>query len=142
MKIDLNRIPQEGLVLEEEILTGKLGLDSQAVRLCGPLAVRAEAFMITNALSVDLKIRGSLETECSRCLEKIKLELNKQLKLNYALDKGQTFIELDDEIKTEVFLDYPVKPLCRTDCRGLCPRCGGNLNQGGCSCAVTEKKTL
>ena len=35
----------------------------------------------------------------------------------------------------EFSLALPVKPLCRPDCRGLCPECGKNLNEGACGCS-------
>jgi len=35
-------------------------------------------------------------------------------------------------------LNLPMKPLCRPDCRGLCPRCGADLNSGRCACAEPE----
>ena len=34
----------------------------------------------------------------------------------------------------EAILALPTRPLCAEDCRGLCPRCGANLNQGACGC--------
>ncbi len=38
----------------------------------------------------------------------------------------------------EFVLSLPVKPLCRPDCKGLCPQCGKNLNTGSCSCVHEE----
>ena len=35
----------------------------------------------------------------------------------------------------QIQLNVPMKPLCRVDCAGLCPRCGVNLNSGPCGCA-------
>ena len=38
-------------------------------------------------------------------------------------------------VAEQVQLNLPTHPLCREDCRGLCPRCGANLNDGPCGCA-------
>ncbi|MEG2005510.1 MAG: DUF177 domain-containing protein, partial [Bilophila sp.] len=38
----------------------------------------------------------------------------------------------------EFVLALPVKPLCRPDCKGLCPVCGQNRNEGSCSCVQEE----
>lgn len=43
-------------------------------------------------------------------------------------------IDLTEAIRQYVLLAIPMKPLCATDCAGLCPTCGHNLNQGPCSC--------
>ncbi|MCR5485868.1 MAG: DUF177 domain-containing protein [Clostridiales bacterium] len=42
--------------------------------------------------------------------------------------------EADDLIRDDIFLSMPSKFLCREDCKGLCPSCGKNLNEGPCSC--------
>ena len=38
----------------------------------------------------------------------------------------------------EFVLALPVRPLCKPDCKGLCPDCGKNLNEGSCSCVRDE----
>jgi uncharacterized protein len=43
-------------------------------------------------------------------------------------------IDLGDAIREALILAMPEYPLCREDCRGLCPRCGADLNQGPCAC--------
>ena len=42
---------------------------------------------------------------------------------------------LEDALREQVLLALPLKVICREDCKGLCPHCGANLNDGQCSCA-------
>jgi uncharacterized protein len=44
------------------------------------------------------------------------------------------WLDLDDVLETAVILDMETKFLCREDCRGICPDCGKNLNDGPCGC--------
>ncbi len=44
-------------------------------------------------------------------------------------------VPLGEEARQELEMAVPFGPLCRPDCRGLCPRCGANLNAGPCACA-------
>jgi uncharacterized protein len=37
-------------------------------------------------------------------------------------------------LREQFYLALPMKPLCREDCKGLCPQCGTNLNTGSCEC--------
>ncbi|MRR10305.1 DUF177 domain-containing protein, partial [bacterium] len=46
--------------------------------------------------------------------------------------KGE--IDLWPELREAVLLALPLKPLCREDCRGICPACGRDLNEGSCGC--------
>ncbi len=47
-------------------------------------------------------------------------------------------LDLDELISSEVYLSLPMKHLCRTDCKGICEKCGKNLNEGPCSCNKKE----
>ena len=142
MKIDINKILLEGLTLEEEINPSALDLETDIVKFLEPIKIRAEVSKITNAVTVNLSLSGSIHLNCSRCLREFNVALKKILRLNYHVDRTEPIIDLDQDIKEEIILDYPIKPLCNPDCKGLCPKCGKNLNEGGCSCAITEKKTF
>lgn len=47
-------------------------------------------------------------------------------------------IELDKEIRDFAILTLPMKKLCTEDCKGLCPKCGKNLNDGSCNCVKKD----
>ena len=44
-------------------------------------------------------------------------------------------LDLSEAMRQYTLLAMPVKPLCRSDCAGICPSCGYNLNQGSCQCS-------
>ena len=86
---------------------------------------------------------------CGRCLEAFTGGIESELDL--VLRTGPDGIRMEDEDETAPFigdewiafdapvrealiLSMPIKPLCRPDCRGLCPRCGENLNVSSCTC--------
>lgn len=107
---------------------------------------------------VDVSVHGSvgatIPQTCSRCLESFpaRVEASVDVRLvprpatadNIELgadDLDVDFYEndvldLDRVVETETTLALPMKPLCRDDCRGLCPACGGNRNVVQCSCAA------
>ena len=43
-------------------------------------------------------------------------------------------IDIGETLREEILLALPLAPLCAETCRGLCPRCGADLNQGACDC--------
>jgi uncharacterized protein len=47
-------------------------------------------------------------------------------------------VNLAPEIRDQILLTYPIKPLCREDCAGLCPVCGGNRNVRACACETRQ----
>jgi uncharacterized protein len=134
MKINIDQIPPQGLTLEETILPKGLELDTEVVQSRGPIQIEADVSKITNAVTVDLNFSAPVTFICSRCLNEFEVILKKNLKFNYRVEKTQHEIDLNPDIRQDIILDYPINPLCKPDCKGLCPKCGKNLNEGKCKC--------
>ena len=99
--------------------------------------------------------RTRLEVECSRCVEPFEVPIDTTFDLRYVpqtenVGEGEReigeddlaiafyregMLDLIDLMREQFVLAMPMKPLCREDCRGLCPECGTNLNKGQCDCA-------
>ena len=137
MKIDTRQIPDEGLVLTEELNPADLDLNTDIIKFLSPVKAKAIIHKSYDAVNVILTLGSLMNIECSRCLKEEKIDFSRRIELNYAVDKSGPIIELDCDIREEIILDYPMKPLCSVDCKGLCSKCGANLNQGGCHCGAT-----
>lgn len=138
MKIKIDSIPSLGsLTLNEEIEPVSLDLDTPDIHFREPIMARHSVSRGTNVVSLDSTIEAKLSLTCCRCLCEYMQNFSKKFKFNFAIDKTTQFIDTTDSIREELFLSYPLKPLCRPDCKGLCSICGGNLNEGGCFCATT-----
>jgi len=137
VKIFINQVPSEGLLLEEEIKPAELDLKTELIKFHSNLKVKAHVSRVISALIVKLDIHSVLSAACSRCLEEFEWQLNKDVQLSYPIESSATFIDLNPEIREEIILDYPIKPLCKLNCEGLCTKCGKNKNEGGCNCGST-----
>jgi uncharacterized protein len=104
----------------------------------------------------DVVVTGDIDATvplvCSRCCETFPLPAHADVDARFiprpdggeAQELGADDLDLDfydhDElnvaalVETETTLALPMKPLCRPDCRGLCPVCGGNRNAVACAC--------
>jgi len=137
MKIYINQILPEGLTLIEEFTPGDLDLETDVIKFRGKVMVEANVSKITNVVIAKLNFSALIYTNCSRCLNEFEFDFKKGVELNYPVNKLEPSINLAPDIREEIILDYPLKPLCNPDCKGLCPKCGKNLNEGGCSCGTT-----
>ena len=99
------------------------------------------------------QIQAQARLECVRCLEDFDLAVTvgmtvvadragaaRGLEEELEADDYMKFhdgrqLDLRKEAREALLLELPITPHCREDCRGLCPRCGANLNEGPCSCA-------
>ena len=88
-------------------------------------------------LVVQGTLQVSLEGRCGRCAGKFSTNLTvSDFLCARELPEGLDSVDLTGDIREEVLLRLPNYPLCLPDCRGLCPQCGKNLNQGPCRCTT------
>jgi len=137
VKLDIRQIPEEGLTLSEDFNPRDLDLDTDLIKFLTPVRVIARVTKSYGAVRVFLNLSAEMQVSCARCLKESKKLLEKKIELDFAVDKSNFIIEIDHEIREEIILSYPVSPLCNIDCKGLCQKCGKNLNEGGCNCGTT-----
>jgi uncharacterized protein len=77
-------------------------------------------------------ISGTIGFECSRCLEASSVPVN--IKICESFPSTSEVIDIEAEVRELLILELPEKPLCRQDCKGLCPECGCNRNMKDCGC--------
>ena len=84
---------------------------------------------------------------CARCCTEFQRELVFPMAYKLATslsdsdDSAEEFLlledgclDLDEVVRTQLLTEMPYRFLCREDCKGLCPKCGKNLNLGPCGC--------
>jgi uncharacterized protein len=123
-------------------------------KLIRPLNVDLEIQKRPDHIHIQGTLQGTLQVACHRCLttfpwslkeqievflvEEEKLEPSEEIELEATELEYEFFdgaiIEIDQLVIEQIFLTLPVKILCSESCRGLCPRCGVNLNEEPCRC--------
>ncbi|MBQ9501010.1 MAG: DUF177 domain-containing protein [Lentisphaeria bacterium] len=87
--------------------------------------------------------RVTIAGECGRCLAPVEREIAAEnIELFIALPQTAEEIDISEDIRSEVLLELPMILLCKEDCRGLCPRCGADLNRCKCGCSGTPGGAL
>ena len=131
MKIQVNRIPAEGLQ-EEAVYDPKL-LDVERFDLHveEPIVVSSFITKAENAVLVQAQIRCRLRLSCARCLEPFEFPMEIAGTFSYQV-RPSDVVDVTDDIRQEILLAYPMIPVCQEACKGLCPACGWNLNAGSC----------
>lgn len=85
----------------------------------------------TNIL-LEGRVAGEWELECSRCLKCHAAAFESVVDETYPATSDR--IDAAEEVRQALILSVPVQTLCAPSCRGLCPRCGADLNAGPCGC--------
>ena len=133
MKVNVHEIPKSGLVLEEEKLASELDLERGDFKFSQPVTIKVQIERERDSVNIHMDIYSQITFSCGRCLKRVDLPLKKKIDLVRPV-QGETVIDLTQIGREEIILDYPVKLICRPDCRGLCPQCGRDLNQSECGC--------
>lgn len=162
MFISVRDLEQKDLNFREELAPDTLDLGSE-MRQSGPLQTSGQATLISERQAhkgaiQDIRLVGKVVTQvelaCARCLEPVGREVDRDFDLLYrpqGADAGREEISvtqaeaeigyyrgegllLEDVLQEQILLAVPYKVVCREECKGLCPQCGQNLNQGKCQC--------
>lgn len=107
-------------------------------------------FRVNNIHKTQIEFEGRIEFQlelvCDRCLTRFKKNFSEQvlfiLKKDYLGDEldiinfTDYLCDITDYIKDIVVTSLPVKTLCKEDCKGICQKCGVNLNKEKCKCNI------
>ncbi|MBV9661439.1 MAG: DUF177 domain-containing protein [Acidimicrobiales bacterium] len=112
--------------------------------------VEADAILdsVDGGVEVTATVAAPWASECRRCLKPVTGVLRAQVREMYRPrgfgeqtdDDDETYplggeqLDLGPLVRDAILLELPIAPLCRPDCRGLCPTCGADLNEGPCGC--------
>ena len=118
------------------------------MKVSGNITNTAGYMRMSLAMSVDYS------AQCARCLSPVNgtFSLNlektvapKNLLSNLDEDKlddyaiiEDGFLDMDEQLRDQMEMEFPLRFLCRDDCKGLCQKCGKNLNDGKCGCPEKE----
>ena len=133
MKICVKEIMPDGLDIEEDISPKELDLEAAQIQTVSDIKVKAHIEKEKDVVIVSCDIRANERLTCSRCLSEFDSLFEKKEDFVYDLS-GEHIIELNNDIRDTIILDYPMRPLCKPACKGLCSYCGKNLNEGLCDC--------
>jgi uncharacterized protein len=130
-------------VIEKIIIAGADVLFVSPVKVTGTLMYTGEDFIVKGTIQVLYLV------QCNRCTADIKENLKFDFAEEYAKQEDDNhpdrylfatnFIDIEAMVLDNISLQVPMKHVCNEDCLGLCPICGGNLNEKYCDCIEEER---
>ena len=156
MQVDIRAIKdQKGATLpvHGQSPCPSLEVEGGAVSECWPVRVWGSVTNTGKGYLVRVHLSTAVKLECTRCLEPFTLPLERDMEevfypeglrgkvsekdevVSYFTDDT---LDLGESIRENLQLALPMKRLCQEHCRGLCPVCGHNLNEGECGCQRPE----
>ncbi len=154
LRVNLGQLGREGSVTVE----GTISADDELWRdtgLAWKEGVSVE-MQVSNAGTGEIVARGAVDgvllNHCRRCLENLETRFRRNLTLVFVSDGSDEgdesgaypFVESDADldvstaVREEILLEVNPYVVCTSDCAGLCPQCGTNLNEASCDCTQDE----
>ena len=141
---------------EEESLTFEYQMDMSNVKFDGcnafidPVEVQGNVENSDGIVTLNYKVVLNYYHPCDRCMNDVKQTF--KYSFNHILclkdndsDLNEMYIildeyelDLDKQVETDLFLELPSKVLCSDNCKGLCDKCGKDLNKGTCNCVTYQ----
>ena len=119
-----------------------------------PAYVSGEIVNMGGYIGLRAKVSVDYDAECARCLKPLsrsftaefeRTVVNRGELVNTSEDEADDYIqivdgmlELDAVAAEQLMMEFPTKEICSDDCKGLCARCGKDLNEGDCGCPKKE----
>jgi uncharacterized protein len=155
VQLDLTRYRQPTAHFDRTFQPEEVADEGDAYRIVAPVHLVFDIHKDRDRFRLVGDVDTVLELACSRCLDSYRLPVTASFDLRYLPGSEASAdaehevgdedletsyyrddqIDLNELLREQFYLALPMKPLCRDDCRGLCPQCGVNLNTGGCDCA-------
>jgi len=157
VKVDItDLLLTEDKVVEQEVKTELTSFQSKLGEF--PITKKAPFILhLENQEKKFLAVSGETDVviaiPCDRCLEEVSVPLHLVIDKRFSLQEEtadeeadaedmdymrESALDVDRLIYDEILVNWPMKVLCRDDCKGICRKCGTNLNHGTCSCDQTE----
>ena len=136
MIVDIAKLDAEGKGFAGEEPSEVFDLaDAKDVRPAGPIRYNIRVSPAGNSIVAQGVLKADLAFECVRCAEFFQLTVcDPEFMVVREISNKDESIDLTQDIRESMILAFPTNPLCAPNCRGLCPRCGTNLNKRSCRC--------
>ena len=121
-------------------LSGQVEPALDQVEQCGPVTADLRLEAMAGGVWVRGTARAEMMLRCNRCLDPVAFVAEAPVRQAYGEEDREDMpaigpegdVDLSGVLHDELCLSVPLVPLCSESCRGLCPVCGVNLNEGSC----------
>jgi uncharacterized protein len=148
LKVNLAGLDRDEARLQESVPADAPFWDGTGLRPLGPLEMDLVARSVGDGVLVRGRLQATMALECRRCLSPVSHRVDDTVDMLFSEIGEDTEIEgevyplpargdeldLTDAVREQLLLLAPEFALCSEECRGLCPQCGTNLNEGECDC--------
>jgi len=158
VRIELDSLERSSGAFSHAYQGDELEFEDERVRLLEPPEISGRVIRKGNEVVLNGRLSARAEVDCDRCLKPVEVPVKTEFNLEYvtaneyevrhAAELEETdltlsvfdgeAIDVDEIVREQLLLAVPDRTLCREDCQGFCPACGGDRNLKDCGCQNEE----
>ncbi|CDM66079.1 YceD family protein [Pyrinomonas methylaliphatogenes] len=158
MRFEVERLTIEGTSFRQDYAPEALSFEAERIRLIAPATVHGRIWRKGREVLLQGRLTARVAALCDRCLREFETLVETEIDVSYVPEEDDATaedlelsademaqsvfsggeVDLDELVREQFLLALPMRRLCREECRGLCPRCGADLNLGDCQCEAAE----
>jgi len=159
MRFDLDKLDSNGETFSRAYEHDALSFaDTEVQRLTAPALIKGKIRLRRDQIELRGHLKAGIEVVCDRCLCPVEVPIETDFASSFTVgvpeeDQGvheltaddlevsvlaSESFDLDEFAREQILVNVPARVLCRTDCKGLCPHCGADLNEAACECQQKE----
>jgi len=158
VRLELDSLEGAGGAFAHAYHNDELEFNDERVRLLEPPEISGRVVRNGTEVILEGRLAARAEVDCDRCLKSVEVPVRAEFNLTYVTEAdykashaaeleetdlalsvfdGEA-IDLDEIVREQLLLAVPTRSLCREDCKGFCPVCGGDRNLKECGCQSEE----
>lgn len=156
LKVSLSALDRGEVNVREQVPADDPMWDGAKLTLAEPLDVDLTARQVGEGVFVRGRLRTTVRQACRRCLASVEQPVDETVDMLfdtlgedeeeasgevYPLPARGDELDLGEAVREQLLLRAPEFTLCKEECRGLCPTCGTDLNQGECECVPEQAES-
>ncbi|MBS4539756.1 DUF177 domain-containing protein [Clostridium sp. D2Q-11] len=150
MKIDLSNLINGSdfqIDLDDTIEINEIKTEENDIKLTKPTVIKGGIYNTDDGIYLQAKVYFEFQSNCARCLKdtSVKEQSTLDYKIKFEDDEEEASeeelivvsgytLDLTEPIISSILLSLPMKTICDENCKGICPNCGRDLNEGQCNC--------
>ena len=152
LQIDVRELRHGPVLVSGQVLPDDPLFEGLDVALLGPVTVQGDLQPAgQSGYYWHGQFGGTVKSVCRRCLTEFPSPVDRSIEVLFSADpdlqddpsvypltEQMTHVDVRPAVREELALAVDAYPLCRPDCKGLCPTCGADLNAGPCGCELPD----
>jgi len=139
--VDTLSVPNQPKAIDGTLDSDVFSLSpTDRIRCVAPLVYSLRASFVGDGYLLEGEVSTVINCNCDRCLKDYEIKVVVPDVCHFYEGVTERQLDVTDDVREDVVINFPEKCLCSDECLGICPQCGKNLNEEPCDCPDSQKK--